>query len=149
MTGRSSGTSATSRKGWSENTTSELLDFTIGTRAPARNPLDLGPAGAELLLHPLITAIQMVDAADNGLALGCQPRKDQADRGAEIRRHHRRSPQARDALDHRRAAMDLDIRPHAGQFRHMHETVLEDVLMDAAGADSEREKRHDLGLKVG
>ncbi len=54
-------------------------------------PLDLRSAGVQLGLKILETSIKVIDAIDRGLPFGHQPRDDQADRGAKVGRHHRRT----------------------------------------------------------
>ena len=46
-------------------------------RHPSRSRLDLGAAGGELLLEPLVAAVEVVDAVDDRLALGGEPGEDQ------------------------------------------------------------------------
>ena len=49
----------------------------------------------------------------------------------------------------RRGAVDVDPRAHAGQFRHVHEAVLEDPLGDHRRPVGHAHQRHELGLQVG
>src|SRR5688572_11078383 len=55
--------------------------------ALAGKPFDMGPALAELLLDALEAAVEMVNTADQCLALRGKPGDDQRYRGAEIRGH--------------------------------------------------------------
>ena len=57
--------------------------------------------------------------------------------------------QALDAADHGRVAVELDMRAEAGELLHVHETVLEDGLLDARDAFRARHQRHELRLQVG
>ena len=52
--------------------------------SPVGNPFDVGTDGRELFFEPLIAAVEVIDAADDGFALGGQTRQDQADRGAHV-----------------------------------------------------------------
>src|SRR6202048_5535606 len=53
-------------------------------------PLDPGIAPRELFLEPLVTAIQVIDAIDNGFPGGGEAGDDQRYRGPQIGRHDRR-----------------------------------------------------------
>jgi hypothetical protein len=68
---------------------------------------------------------------------------------AKIGRHHRRAAQALDAADHGRIAIELNVRAEAGELLHVHETVLEDGLLDARDAFRARHQRHELRLQIG
>ncbi len=54
-----------------------------------------------------------------------------------------------DAADDRRGAVDIDPGAHAGQFRNMHEAVLENGLGNHAGPFGGGHQGHQLGLHVG
>ena len=49
----------------------------------ARKPLDMGAALAELLLDALEAAVEVIDPADHGFALGGKPGDDQRHRSAQ------------------------------------------------------------------
>src|SRR5579863_3297109 len=78
-------------------TTAEMTARSSASSARSRNrasgaihhPLDACAAGSQLLLKPLIAAVEMVDAADYRLALGDKTGDDQRHRSAQVGRHHR------------------------------------------------------------
>src|SRR5262245_10269653 len=65
----------------------------------AADALDGGAAGRELVLKPLEAAVEMIDAVDDGLALGRKRRNDERDRGTQIGGHDRRTLERAHALD--------------------------------------------------
>src|SRR5947209_625404 len=65
----------------------------------ARQALDVGAAGAELLLQRFETPVEMIDAVDHRLPFRRQSRDHKAHGGPQIRRHNRRALQLRDAFD--------------------------------------------------
>src|SRR3546814_6223939 len=50
---------------------------------------DLRAQPRQLALDVLVAAVEVVDAVDDGLALGDQAGEDQRGRGAQVGRHHR------------------------------------------------------------
>src|ERR1700730_17500469 len=102
--------------------------------ALARDALECGAAGAELLFQPLEAAVEVVDAIDDRLPLRREAGDDQRNRGAQVGRHHRRAAQPLDAADNGGVAIELDMRAEASKLLHVHETVLEDGLLDARDA---------------
>ena len=114
-----------------------------------RNPFDVGAEGAQLRLHPVVTAVQMVDAVDHGLSVGDQAGDHQAGRCAQIGRHDAGAGELLDTLHHRSASVDLDLRAQAHQFVDVHEAVLEDGLGHGGRAMRNAVERHELGLHVG
>src|SRR5687768_10243869 len=60
----------------------------IGTVELARKPFDFGAAAGKLVLQPLETAVEMIDAVHDGLAARREPGNDQRYRRPEIGRHH-------------------------------------------------------------
>lgn len=123
--------------------------FAVSAHRPPLDPSDIEAAGAQLVFHPLETAIQVIDAADRRLTFGHKTGDDQRHGGAKVRRHDRRALQPLDAAHHGLACMDGDVRAQARQFRRVHEAVLEDVLVDDAFALGRRHQRHELRLQVG
>src|SRR5258708_3076595 len=117
--------------------------------ALARKPRDVGAASAELLFQPLEAAVEVIDAIDDRLPFRRNTRDDERNRGAQVGRHHRRAAQALDAADYGRVALELDLRAEAGELLHVHETVLEDRLLDARDALRAGHQRHELRLQVG
>src|SRR5579863_8253791 len=106
-------------------TTKERFNLNWAARL-SRDPLDGGAAAAELFLDALETAIEMIDAVDDGLALGGERGDHQRHRGAQIGRHHRRAREALHALDRRLFAVERNTRAEPRQFLHVHESVFED-----------------------
>src|SRR5207247_8358662 len=78
-------------------------------RLPAE-ALDGGAACRELVLQPLESAVEVIDAVDEGLAFGRKCRNDERDRGAQIGGHDRRALERAHALDGRAFAVELDVR---------------------------------------
>ena len=107
------------------------------------------PRRAQLGFHAVVAAVQVVDAVDQGLALGHQAGDHQAGRGAQVGRHHGGAGQLLHAFDHRDLAVGLDLGAQAQHLVDVHEAVLEDGLGDARGALGDRVERHELGLHVG
>src|SRR6185437_11719043 len=98
--------------------------------ALAAQAFDRCAAGSELGFEPFVTAIEMIDAIDDGLAFSGKASEHQRHRGALIGRHHRRAGELGDAADRRRRALDGDVGAHAVELGHVHETVLEDRFGD-------------------
>ena len=103
-------------------------------------------ATSELLFQPLKTPIEVINAIDNGLALGGQRRDHERDRRAQVGGHDRRAGETLDAFDGRAFAVELDARAEPRQLLDMHEAVLEDRLRDVRGAARARHQRHQLRL---
>src|SRR5438034_4150081 len=97
MTARSSASSARSRSGPSGGTP---------------QPFDARAAGRQLLLDPLIAAVEMIDAVDDRLAAGDETRDDQRYRSAQIGRHDRRAGQPGHAAYQGGGAVDIDVGAH-------------------------------------
>ena len=98
----------------------------------------VAPTALQLLLEPLIAAVEVVDAQHLGLALGGEAGEDQAHRGAQVGRHDLRAGQPLDAVDDRRAAANLDLGAHAAKLGDVHVAVLEDRLLEEALALGQR-----------
>src|SRR5258705_11260478 len=79
------------------------------------------PELGEARLDPLVPAVEMIDAIDEGFAVGDQPRDHQARRGAQIRGHHGGAGEPLDSVHQRRVALDLDLGPEAAKLLHVHE----------------------------
>src|SRR5580692_2721365 len=89
----------------------------------AREPRDVGAAGAKLLFQPLEAAVEVIDAIDDRLPFRRKAGNDERNRGAQVGRHHWRAAQALDAADHGGVAVELDVRAEAGELLHVHEAV--------------------------
>src|SRR6516225_5736005 len=99
------------------------------TTLPAE-ALDRGAAGGELVLQPLEAAVEVIDAVDDGLALGRERGDHERDRSAQIRGHHRRALERAHTLAGGAFAIELDVRAKPHQLLYVHKTVLEDGLGD-------------------
>jgi hypothetical protein len=95
-----------------------------GIRNSGRQPLDMGPALAELVLDPLEAAVEMINPANDGLSLGGEPSDDERHRGAQICRHDLRAEQAVDAGDKGGIALELNTGPEPSQFLAMHMSAM-------------------------
>src|SRR4029079_17312113 len=80
----------------------------------------------EFFLKPLEAAIEVIDAVDHGLALGCKSGNHKRHGRTKVGRHHRRALEAVDALDRRGLAVELNARAQPRELLHMHEAVFED-----------------------
>src|SRR5208337_1224597 len=89
--------------------------------ASARNALDVGAAGGELLLQPLEAAIEVINAIDRRFALGGERGDHQRNGCAQIGRHNRGAEQLVDALDDRRIAVELDAGAEPRELLDVHE----------------------------
>src|SRR3546814_1914488 len=93
-------------------------------RLPALHPrldelghaLDLRTERGELALDVLVAAVHVIDAVDEGLAVGGERRDHQRRRCTQIGRHDRRRLQALAAGDHRGIAFDADVCAEPQQF---------------------------------
>src|ERR1700694_2460922 len=74
----------------------------------------------ELFLERLVAAVEVIDAIDDGLALGHQRGNDQARRRAQIRRHDGSALQPLDAFHDRGVALDRDVGAQPLQLQGMH-----------------------------
>src|ERR1700736_1865817 len=120
MTARSSASSAINLSWAVTNSTLSLRVFYSQNRYPllrntrqnlSADALDDSAAGRKFVLEPLEAAVEMVDAVDHGLAFGGETRDHQRHRGAQVRRHHRRAAQFRDAVD--RGGLAVEMNPRA------------------------------------
>src|SRR6266404_1331553 len=94
------------------------------------NALDRSPEPAQLLFHPLVTTVKMVDALDDGLSVGRESRQGERGRGAQVARHHPGTGQTGRAVDEHAPALEPDARPHALELGGVLKTILEDRLGD-------------------
>ncbi|MNF44971.1 hypothetical protein D3C84_260930 [compost metagenome] len=91
----------------------------------------------------------MVDAVDQGVALGHQAGDHQAGGGPQVGRHDWRALELRYAGDDGGVAFDQDLRAHAVHFIDVHEAVLEHGLDHRTGAFGHGVHGDELGLHVG
>src|SRR5258706_15401376 len=106
------------------------------------------PELGEASLEPLVPTVEMVDALDERLAVGDQPRDHQARRSAQIGGHHGRAREPLDSVHPRRIALDLDLSPEAAKLLNVHEAVLENGLGHAGRALGDGVERDELRLHV-
>src|SRR5271155_1799734 len=108
-----------------------------------------GAHGFQFFFDVLVASIQVIDAVDDGLAVGDQGGKHQRGGGAQVRGEYGRGAKRSSAAYDGAAAFDLDIGAHAHKFLRVHEAVLEDILGDDRRACGLRGERHVLRLHVG
>src|SRR2546422_3547480 len=104
---------------------------------------------AQFLFERFIAAIQMIDAVNDGLALGDETGDHEARGGAKIGGHHGGALKLRHPFHHRGIALDRDIGAQALELQGVHEAVFENGLGDERGAIRHRGERHELRLHVG
>src|ERR1700685_1004575 len=83
---------------------------TLAICRSARQALNCRAAAAELVFQPLETAIEVIDAVDDGFAFGGERGDDERHRGAQIGRHHRRALERLDDFDGRGFTIEMDAR---------------------------------------
>src|ERR1035441_6065736 len=110
---------------------------------------DLGAYGAEFFFEVLVAAVEVVDAVEDGLAVGDQGGEHERCGGAQVRAHDCGGLEWSASTDGGSAALHGDVRAHAVEFLHVHEAVLEDVFSDGGGAFGLGGERHVLRLHVG
>src|SRR5690606_30162284 len=113
------------------------------------NAADAGTQHLQLFLDAFVTAINVVDAVDQGIAIGPEAGDHQAGGGPQVGRHDRSTLEPVNPGNDGGVALDLDLGTHAAHFLHVHEAVLEHRLDHGAGALGQRIHGHELGLHVG
>ena len=91
----------------------------------------------------------MIDAVDDGIALGCETCQHQARGCAQVGRNDRRGCQLGNAGANGRVAVELNIRAHPLQFENVLETILENGLGNRADPVRDGVHRTELRLHVG
>src|SRR5216684_1655347 len=109
---------------------SSAVSFSLSSTGSALQPLDVGTAGGEFLLQPLVASVEVIDAVHRGVAFRCQRGDGERYRGAQIGRHHLGAAQPGHAAHQRRFVMDGDVGAHARQLGHVHEATFETGLAD-------------------
>src|SRR2546422_1683281 len=102
---------------------------------PGRSGLDAAdrrPERLELLLQPLVAAVEVVDARDPGFAAGDETGQDERRGGAEIGRHDGRAAQHLDAADVGRVPLEADVGAEALKLGQVREAVEVDRVDDRA-----------------
>src|SRR6266511_2521068 len=119
------------------------------SRSSGLLPPDARAERRELLLDPLVAAVEVVDALDLGRPARGEPGEYERRRCAQVGRHHRRARERRHALHDRDLPVHRDVRAEPLQLLHVHEPILEHGLRDLRRALGEAEEHHQLGLPVG
>ena len=114
-----------------------------------RDSPNVGAALRELAVERLVAAIEMVDAVDGGFAFGNQRGEHEADRGAQVGRHHFCTAQLLDAAHQGGRPLQRDIGAKSAELGHMHEAAFEHRLADGCGAGRDGHQGHELRLQVG
>src|ERR1035437_1483156 len=96
----------------------------------SRNALDPGSEGRQLALHPRVAPVEVVDPADERLALGDEPREDESGGRAKVGGGDGSALEAGGAADRGGVSLDGDVGPEADQLDGVEEAVLEDRLGD-------------------
>ena len=99
-----------------------------------RPPFDPRPKLPQLVVEPLVAAVEMVDVLDDRAAFGGQAGQHQRGAGAEIAGRDPRAAEPRHAGDDGRAVAARDLRPQAVQFGHVQKSAGKHAVFDAAGA---------------
>ena len=110
---------------------------------------DLGAYAAEFFFEALVAAVEVVDAVEDGFAVGDQGSEDEGGGGAQVGAHDGGGLEVGLAADGGGAAVDGDVGAHAVKLLNVHEAVLEDVFGDGGGAFGLGGEGHVLGLHVG
>src|SRR5262245_40374254 len=118
-------------------------------QAASRQARDVGPADGELAHHGVIAPVEMVEAAEPGLAASAECGDDKGGGSAHVAAGHGRAVQAIDAADQRGPAAHSDAGAHPGELVDVTETLLENRLGDGADAGRRRQQRHRRRLQVG
>ena len=118
-------------------------------RTASRQAHDVGPAEGELAHHAVVAPVEMIEAAEPCLAASAEACDDKSGGRADVAADHGRPLQPLDAADQGGAAADGDARAHPDEFIDVAEALLEDRLIDGAGAGRRGQQRHDRRLQVG
>ena len=110
---------------------------------------DLGADAAEFFFDVLVAAVHVVDAVEDGFAVGDESGEDEGGRGAKVRAHDGRGLERSFAADSGGPAADGDVGAHAVELADMHEAIFEDVFGDDGGAFGLGHEGHVLRLHVG
>src|SRR5258705_9654960 len=110
---------------------------------------DVGAYALQLFYYAFVAAIDVVDAVDDGFAVGDQGGEDQAGAGAEVGGLHGGAGELGGAADYGAAAVDGDVGAHADHFAGVEVAILKDSFGDDGGPFGLRGEGHVLGLHVG
>src|SRR5690606_4223604 len=94
------------------------------------HPLDVGADVLQLLLDPLVAAVDVVHAPDLGLTARDETGHHETGGRAQVARHHRRAGELLGALDDRARALAPDARAEADQLGGVDEPLGIDLLGD-------------------
>ena len=110
---------------------------------------DLGADAAEFFFKALVSSVEVVDAVEDGFAVGDEGGEDEGGGGAEVRAHDGGGLEVGSSADGGGAAVDGDVGAHAVEFLDVHEAIFKDVFGDGGGAFGLGGEGHELGLHVG
>src|SRR5580765_4941884 len=91
---------------------------------------DLGAHGLELLFDALVSAVDMIDAVDNGFAVSHQRGDDQRGGSAKIGALHGGGTERRFPPNDGAMALHFDVGAHTHKLVRVHEAVFKDVFRD-------------------
>ena len=107
------------------------------------------PTARQFFFDVFVAAVDVVDAVDDGLAVGDEGGEDERGGGAQVAGEDGGGAERSFAADDGAAAFDFDVCAHADQFLGVHEAVLENIFGDDRSAFGLRGQRHELRLHVG
>src|SRR6267142_1981104 len=110
---------------------------------------DVGAYALQLFYYAFVAAIDVVNAVDDGFAVGDQGGEDQAGAGSEVGGLHGGAGKLGGAADYGAAAVNGNVGTHADHFAGMEVAVLEDSFGDDGSSFGLRGEGHVLGLHVG
>src|SRR5580704_3718910 len=110
---------------------------------------DVCSADGEFPHQAVVAPVEMIEAAEPRLAASAQARDDESGGRAHVGADHGRTLEPVDAANQGGSATDGDARAHPDEFVDVPEALLEDRLIDGAGAGRRRQQRHGGRLQVG
>src|SRR6267142_1918025 len=110
---------------------------------------DVGADALQLFYYAFVAAVYVVDAVDDGFAVGDQGGEDQAGAGAEVGGLHGGAGKFSRAADYGAAAVDGNVGAHADHLAGVEVAVLEDRFGDDGSSFGLGGEGHVLGLHVG
>src|SRR5512142_2742989 len=90
--------------------------------------LHLSADRAQLFFNALVAAVDVVDAIDDGFAVGDEGGEDERGGGAEIAGEDGGAAKGCFAADDGATSFDFNVRAHANEFEDVHEAVLENIF---------------------
>src|SRR5450631_3058200 len=116
----------------------------LALRKDVSHAANLGTDAAEFLFDAFVAAIHVIDAVEDGLAIGDEGSQHKRGGCAQVGTHDCGRGETGGAAHGGGASIHLDVGAHAHQFLHMHETIFEDVFADLAYTFSLRGEGHVL-----